>query len=59
MLAAVIYLAPLALLALKLKSGSAAASVPQGSSVLLRFFVVGLFSLLMSKCCVDWLKYRR
>ncbi|MBL6749159.1 MAG: hypothetical protein ISP90_01490 [Nevskia sp.] len=59
MLVATVYLLPLILLALKLRTEAAAGAVPHGAPVPLRFAVVGLFSLLMSKWCVDWMKERR
>jgi hypothetical protein len=58
-LAGAVFLAPYALLALKLQfEASHGDPAPNGSGVLIRFAVVGLFACLMTKWCVDWMKRR-
>jgi hypothetical protein len=59
LVAGAVFLAPYALLALKLQlEASHGAAGPNGSGVLIRFAVVGLFACLMTKWCVDWMKRR-
>ena len=59
LLAGAVFLAPYVLLALKLQFEAIhGGGGPNGSGILIRFAVVGLFACLMTKWCVDWMKRR-
>ncbi len=51
------YAAPFALLCFKLHAEMREGTLPlDGSAVLMRFIVVGLFALLLSRWCMHWMK---
>ena len=57
LLIACVYAVPLALLCLRLHAEMQKGTLPlDGSAVLMRFIVVGLFSLLLSRWCLQWMK---
>jgi hypothetical protein len=60
LLIACTYAAPLGLLCLRLHQEMLDGTLPtDGGAVLTRFIVVGLFSLLLSRWCVHWIKHGR
>ena len=57
LLIAGVYAVPLALLCLRLHAEMQEGTLPlDGSAVLMRFIVVGLFALLLSRWCLQWMK---
>lgn len=53
------YMAPLAVLCLRLWQEMQDGSLPlDGSAVLIRFIVVGLFAVMFSRWCLHWMKRR-
>ena len=57
LLIACVYAVPLALLCLRLHAEMREGTLPlDGSAVLMRFIVVGLFALLLSRWCLQWMK---
>lgn len=60
LVAAGAYSLPLALLCLRLWHEMRDGSLPtDGGAVLVRFVVVGLFSLLFSRWCLHWMRQRK